>query len=119
MTGNEEYQKWVDGMCRGKCPGGESMPEFVDRVFAAFDAIAREAMAAGEKQLFIAAHGGTVMALLSRCGRPEKDYYDWYVKNCQGYVARLDEESWGKDPILTEPELFEKLSALPEERIRL
>ncbi len=41
------------------------------------------------------------------------------MKNCQGYVARLDEESWGKDPILTEPELFEKLSALPEERIRL
>ena len=114
MTGNEEYQKWVDGMCRGKCPGGESMPEFVDRVFAAFDAIA-----AGEGQLFIAAHGGTVMALLSRCGRPEKDYYDWYVKNCQGYVAHLDEGSWGKDPILTEPVLFEKLSALPEERIRL
>ena len=118
MTGNEEYQKWVDGMCRGKCPGGESMPEFVDRVFAAFDKIVREAAAAGEKQLFIAAHGGTVMALLSRCGRPEKDYYDWYVKNCQGYVAHLDETSWGEDPILSSPVKFPRLSELPKGRIR-
>ena len=59
------------------------------------------------------------MALLSRCGRPEKDYYDWYVKNCRGYIAHLDEESWGSDPILTEPVQFEKLSALPEGRICL
>ena len=119
MTGNAEYQKWVDGMCRGKCPGGESMPEFVDRVFAAFDGVVREAMAAGEKQVFIAAHGGTVMALLSHCGRPEKDYYDWYVKNCRGYIAHLDENRWAEEPILTEPVQFEALSALPEGRIIL
>ena len=119
MTGDPEYQKWVDGMCRGKCPSGESMPEFIERVFAAFDGVVRTAMAAGEKQVFIAAHGGTVMALLSRCGRPEKDYYDWYVKNCQGYLAHLDEKSWAEDPILTEPVLFERLSALPEGRIDL
>ena len=119
MTGNAEYQKWVDGMCRGKCPGGESMPEFIDRVFAAFDAVVREAVRAGEKQLFIAAHGGTVMALLSRCARPEKDYYDWYVKNCRGYVAHLDERNWASSPVLTEPVMFEALSALPEERITL
>ena len=102
MTGDPEYQKWVDGMCRGKCPGGEST-----------------AAAAGEKQLFITAHGGTVMALMSRCARPEKDYYDWYVKNCQGYLAHLDEDTWAEDPILTEPELIERLSALPAERIML
>ncbi len=119
MTGNEEYQKWVDGMCRGKCPGGESMPEFVDRVCAAFEGVVREAMAAGEKQLFIAAHGGTVMALFSRCGRPEKDYYDWFVKNGGGYVAHLEEETWASSPVLTEPVPFQTLSALPPERIRV
>jgi len=119
MTGNAEYQKWVDGMCRGKCPGGESMPEFIDRVFAAFDGAARAAAAAGEKQMFIAAHGGTVMALLSRCGVPEKDYYDWYVKNGQGYVVHLDEETWETSPVLTQPVRFESLAALPPERIKL
>ena len=118
MTGDPEYQKWVDGMCRGKCPGGESMPEFIDRVFAAFDVIVRGAVAAGEKKLFITAHGGTVMALLSRCARPEKDYYNWYVKNCQGYIAHLNETSWAREPVLTEPVLFERLSALPAERIK-
>ena len=119
MTGNAEYQKWVDGMCRGKGPGGESMPEFIDRVFAAFDGAARAAVAAGEKQMFIAAHGGTVMALLSRCGVPEKDYYDWYVKNGQGYVVHLDEETWVTAPVLTQPVRFESLAALPPERIKL
>ena len=119
MTGNAEYQKWVDGMCRGKCPGGESMPEFVDRVFAAFDTAVREAIAAGEEQMFIAAHGGTVMALLSRCAVPEKDYYDWFVKNGQGYIAHLEEKNWEHHPVLTEPEKFMSLSALPAERMRL
>jgi len=119
MTGNEEYQKWVDGMCRGKCPGGESMPEFIDRVFAAFDGVVRAAMAAGEKEIYIAAHGGTVMALLSRCGVPERDYYDWFVKNCRGYVAHLDEKTWEREPKLTEPVLFESLSTLPEGRMDL
>ncbi len=119
MTGDPEYQKWVDGMCRGKCPGGESMPEFIDRVFAAFDALARKAVAAGEKQVFIAAHGGTVMALLSRCAVPEKDYYDWFVKNGRGYIVRLDEASWAEKPVLTEPVAFDSLSALPEGRITL
>ena len=119
MTGNEEYQKWVDGMCRGKCPGGESMPEFVDRVFAAFDGVARCAILAGERQLFIAAHGGTVMALLSRCALPEKDYYDWFVPNGGGYVVHLDESSWTQRPVLTEPQLFKRLTDLPKERIKV
>ncbi len=117
MTGNEEYQKWVDGMCRGKCPGGESMPEFVDRVCAAFETAAGEAMAAGEKQLFIAAHGGTLMALLSRFGRPEKDYYDWFVKNGGGYIVHLEESSWASSPELTEPFSFTALAEVPPERI--
>jgi len=119
MTDNAEYRKWVDGNCRGKCPGGESMPEFVDRVFSAFDGIVRAAAESNERQLFITAHGGTVMALLSRCGRPEKDYYDWYVKNCHGYIAHLDEASWEKEPVLTDPVPFDSLSALPGGRILL
>ena len=90
MADDPDYRAWVDGMCRGKCPGGESMAEFIDRVCAAFDEIAAAALAAGEPRIVIAAHGGTIMALLSRYGRPEKDYYDWYAPNGGGYTAVWD-----------------------------
>lgn len=90
MADDPEYRAWVDGMCRGKCPGGESMAEFTERVCAAFDRIAADSLAAGENSIVIAAHGGTVMALLSRRGRPEKDYYDWYAPNGGGYRMAWD-----------------------------
>ena len=41
------------------------------------------------------------------------------MKNGGGYVAHLEEKTWDELPVLTEPVLFEKLSALPPERIEL
>ena len=110
MADDPEYRAWVDGMCRGKCPGGESMGEFIDRVCAAFEALAAEAIAAGEQSLVITAHGGTIMALLSRYGRPEKDYYDWHAANGGGYVMCLDEAAWPVEKALTDIVPFSTLS---------
>ena len=110
MADDAAYRAWVDGMCRGKCPGGESMQEFIDRVCAAFDRVAAAALAGGETQLVIAAHGGTIMALLSRYGRPEKDYYDWSAPNGGGYTT-----VWSAaDGLLTEVRPFARLSELRE-----
>ena len=41
--------------------------------------------------------GGTLMGLLSRFGRPERPYYDWFCPNCGGYRVRVRE-----DPLLLE-----------------
>ena len=49
-----------------------------------------EPTAKKEEPAVFAIHGGTIMALLSRFGRPEKGYYDWYVKNGHGYVCEWD-----------------------------
>ncbi len=111
MADDPDYRAWVDGMCRGKCPGGESMAEFVDRVCAAFDGAAAAALQNGEQRLLIAAHGGTIMALLSRYGRPEKDYYDWYAPNGGGYTAVWNPEK----RVLTDVRAFKSLSALRKE----
>ena len=112
MADDPAYRSWVDGMCRGKCPGGESMAEFVERVCTAFDAAVRQAIASGEKDMVIAAHGGTVMALLSRYGRPERDYYDWYAPNGGGYVMELDGAAWASEKALTDIRAFTALSEL-------
>lgn len=112
MADDPAYRAWVDGMCRGKCPGGESMAEFTDRVCAAFDAVVGQAIVSQEKYIMIAAHGGTVMALLSRYGRPEKDYYDWYAPNGGGYGMKLDEAAWASEKTLTDIVPFKALSEL-------
>ena len=113
MADDPEYRAWVDGMCRGKCPGGESMAEFTDRVCTAFDTVIEKAMTFGEEQIVIAAHGGTIMALLSRYGRPEKDYYDWYAPNGGGYVMKLDTAAWASEKALTDIAPFKALPELP------
>lgn len=115
MADDPAYRAWVDGMCRGECPDGESMSGFTERVCAAFKEVLHAAAEAGEKRLIIVAHGGTVMALLSRCAVPERDYYDWSVPNGGGYAVHLDGRRRAPLPVLTGPVLFERLSALPEE----
>lgn len=39
MENDPQYREWVDGMCLGTCPGGESRAEFSDRVCKAFQSI--------------------------------------------------------------------------------
>jgi alpha-ribazole phosphatase len=109
MVHDPDYVKWLESNCTQCCPGGEQMDDFADRVCAAFDRIVRESIGHGDAQLVVVAHGGTLMAILSRYGHPGRSYYEWYVDNCCGYRARLDETTWTKKPVLTDCSLFEKL----------
>ena len=36
MENDPQYREWVDGMCLGTCPGGESRAEFSERACSAF-----------------------------------------------------------------------------------
>lgn len=92
MEEDTDYRAWVDGYCRGRCPGGEDHGEFSARVCAAFDALAREAMAAGEEELVIVAHGGTQMAVMERWGEPAREYYRW--QTACGHGLLLEAEAW-------------------------
>lgn len=85
------YRAWVEGDCRGRCPGGESPDDHARRSNAALTSLVHDAMAYGQKTLYVVAHGGTIMAALSTLGPgvPGMDnYFSWHVGNCEGYVAR-------------------------------
>lgn len=88
MENDSVYRAWVDGMCLGQCPNGESREEFSNRVCAAFNELISKT---DENEIFIVAHGGTQMAVLERWGKPERDYYDWCAKPGAGYVLCADE----------------------------
>ena len=62
------------------------------RVCTAFAALVDAALAAGEPQLVIVAHGGTQMAALERFAVPHKNYYSWCAPAAGGFV--LDAADW-------------------------
>lgn len=109
MENDASYREWVDGMCLGTCPGGESRASFSERVCRAFQfvldtekkwqkkntAIGPSVSSPGkghlEEDLFIVSHGGTQMAILERWGRPARDYYSWQCPCGCGWKLSLKE----------------------------
>ena len=96
MAEDADYRAWVDGGCLGTCPGGESKEQFCRRACAAFERLMEEN--AGLPELTIVAHGGTLMAVLERFGRPERAYFDWHCPCGCGF--RLSTEDWERDRAL-------------------
>ena len=86
MEQDPAYRAWTDGLCMGRCPGGESKQEFCDRVCRAFGELAGKDAREGRESLVIVAHGGTQMAVLERFGEEKKDYWKWMLPGGHGYV---------------------------------
>ncbi len=109
MERDEAYISWLESNCMLPCPNGEGLEDFSSRVCAAFDGIVRECIKSDDKRLVIVAHGGSIMSIFNRYGKPERQYYEWYVDNCCFYRAKLDEASWDHLPILTDCVMFDTL----------
>lgn len=109
LSGNPEYQKWIDGFCEGPVPGGEEKKKFQRRVM---DAFLMTLKYCEEKQVHSAAyvvHGGTIMSLMEQYAEEQKSYFDWHVKNGDGYSFDL---TWKSDrkltPVFHKPVLLSK-----------
>lgn len=105
MEHDADYRAWVDGWCRGRCPGGESRDEFSDRVCRAFETL----MDSAEGDVVIIAHGGTQMSVMERFADPYEPYFSRNAKNGTGF--RLDASRWQSERRL---DLIEKVSFLKE-----
>lgn len=88
LNGNPDYQKFIDSMGKSGFPGGEDRDTFQKRCVEGFlNIMKREKLC--KEDIAMVVHGGTIMAILDACSRPHKDYYDWQVKNGEGYVAEV------------------------------
>lgn len=85
MKNDPEYISWVDGMCRGICPGGESHDDFIRRTTAAFYAIVRKS----RDDVTLVTHGGVIMAVMTEFAVPKREFYEWHVQNLGGYSAQV------------------------------
>lgn len=109
MVCDADYREWVDGNCEGQCPNGEDIASFKQRVQAAFDFIIRDAFERQLKELAVVAHGGAIMAIMSKFANPIRTYYDWHVPHCCGYETVIDEGALGEAPHFAENKYFERL----------
>lgn len=90
MTSDAAYRAWVDGMCEAACPNGESQAQFISRTCDAFESLLFAGRERGEQNLFICAHGGTLMALMSTYAKPQRPYFDWHVGPCHGFICTVE-----------------------------
>ena len=91
LAEDRDYRAWVEGGCRGRCPGGaEDRETFVRRTCGAFLPLVEGALRREEERLVVVAHGGTQMAVLSRLALPRRDFYHWHAAPGVGFRLRTD-----------------------------
>lgn len=98
LNGNKEYQRFIDSMGKSGFPGGEDRDTFQRRCMRGFyEMMAWERQHGKEEdEIALVVHGGTIMSILDACSVPHRDYYDWQVKNGEGFEAEV---CWEEDKI--------------------
>jgi alpha-ribazole phosphatase len=94
LAGNAAYQAWVDRECTGAIPGGESREEFLCRSLTGFQKVVTACICEGVTCAALVIHGGTIMNIMEACAIEQKPFYDWYIKNGEGYQVEIDIELW-------------------------
>ena len=88
MENDGDFRYWVEQTrYMGPCPHGDATVVFQHRVAAAFRREVEKALAAEQEKLYLVVHGGVIMTVLYRFGRPQAPFYDWPLDNCQGYCG--------------------------------
>ncbi len=89
LNGLMPYQQYIDSGGSTAFPGGESRDEFIERVMTGFAKMSETV--GDEEDVYIVAHGGTVMAIMDRLVVPHKDFHEWHVEGGEGYVIRCED----------------------------
>ena len=94
LSDNPKYQKWIDSGGTLGFPGGESMTIFQERCLAGLDRVVAMACENEWEEIALVVHGGTIMSILGAYGFPRQEYFDWHVKNGEGYRVRFSAETF-------------------------
>ena len=92
LSGNADYQAWIDSGGMIGFPGGEDRPTFQARCVRGFREAVRQAGKEGWERIALVVHGGTIMAILDEFSEPHADYFQWQCRNMEGYSGILDTE---------------------------
>lgn len=85
---NEVYRAWVEGGCLGRCPNGEMLQEFEQRVWKGFRHII-ESYQCFDICYFVV-HGGTIQAILNRLSCGKRGFFSYHAEHLAGYEAEIE-----------------------------
>lgn len=85
LSGNADYQRWIDSGGALPFPNGESPQDFRERCTSAFERLVSRYGAS--QSLAFVVHGGTIMSILEKYAVPRRDYFGWHCENGCGYIC--------------------------------
>lgn len=94
LSGNADYQEWIDSNGTLPFPGGESREEFLARSLKGFEAVAADCIRQNLTYAALVIHGGTIMNIMEAYAAEKRSFYQWHVKNGGGYLVELQESNW-------------------------
>lgn len=94
-----EYQAWIDSGGMLPFPGGESREVFTRRSCRAFEEKVDLLLRNGYEGAGMVVHGGTIMSVMERFARPQREYYQWHTENGGGYQVTVEEQLWHQERI--------------------
>lgn len=87
-----DYQRFIDSGGTIAFPGGEEPKAFKERCRLAYAACMEKAHQHKWKKIAFVVHGGTIMAILEAYGLPKRDYFDYQVKNGDGFQGEIEQK---------------------------
>ena len=92
LRNDKDYLAWLDAGGATDLFGTETREQCVQRVEHALSKIIKICKGNQLHRIGVATHGGTIMNMLWKFGRPERGYYDWLTPNCGGWVVSVEGE---------------------------
>ena len=92
LKDDPRYRAWAarpGGLDFSSMPVGEPAEEVLRRVSTGLAKVAEDAERRGFARAAVVSHGGTLMGLLARFGRPERPVSQWFCPNCGGFRTEL------------------------------
>lgn len=94
LSGEPRYQQWIDSGGTLPFPGGESREQFQARCLQGFSFCIEHCIKNHYKSFAMVVHGGTIMSILDGLAVPHREYFEWQVKNLEGYEIQIEEQQW-------------------------
>ncbi len=91
LENDPDYLAWLNTGGAEDLFGAETREQCVRRVEQALRSIVHTCKEHGFQRVGVTTHGGTMMNLLWRFGRPAREYYDWMPPNCGGWIVSVQE----------------------------
>lgn len=93
LAADPYYREWITSSGALPPPGGEGAEHFSNRCVTAFRGILDELVCDNISRAACVIHGGSIMAIMTALASPKRQFYDWRVENCCGFIVSADPQT--------------------------